>query len=422
MRALQLAVASAIAITFLSCSGSSSGGAKAPPRALTQEENVRFKAAVLSFGQVTSLAQDYVKRPGHANALFNALADVVNSPSSPLKQTIDEGICTKTIHYPDEQPPLKSGDTSLPVFSIDINGEGCPVMYHADVHGSQLADGMTAVLNYKYQGFSAEAKKSNDVDMANLTGTIVAHVNQVQNGAKISFTMDFGGSGHSQKEGDFAMGDKIAMDMTFSGGDQPTQGQGMPGFGLNGQVNETSTFTFHDMAAEMTASVSMLGQDQKEVYTINGQTVSAQEYKDLHDSMQIPGMQQTGDDQQQKMPNSAVLSCTSRTYPGTVLPADLQKDLGQGHLPATMWLTEFHSCSLTRGIQSGSANVGMGTVTTSFDFTNEGFAKSEVKYCEGTAPCVVSQNYFMPNETKGFAEALGSYSVVTFCESKPSCF
>ena len=85
-------------------------------------------------------------------------------------------------------------------------------------------------------------------------------------------------------------------------------------------------------------------------------------------------------------------------------------------------LTEFHSCSDNKSIATHVDQMGAGRMQSSFDFTNPGFVKAEVTYCEGTAPCQTAQRYFIPNDTKGFAETLGNYTVVTFCETKPTCF
>ena len=427
MRLRDVAFGVAFAISLFSCSGSSNTG-HSPARPLTQQEIGRLKETVLSFADVTSLASAYTSKSGQKpgqksgptpHALFDKLNDVVSGSESPLKKVIDEFDCQKSIQYPDEQPPLKAGDNSVPVFSIDVSGPGCPVLYHADVHGTQLPDGLNAVIAFKYQAISEEALKANDVDASDVSGVFTVKQTQTPDGSSnLSFAMDLGGKGHSQIEGDFAMADKLSgfMDVKIP---QSQGGGGFPTISINGTIDEGTTFTFRDMTGEMTSSTSIIGFQQKAEYKINGQVVTEQEYKELHDAMKLPGLQPKDDNQ---TPNSAVLSCTSRIYPSSASPVALQAELDQGRLPVMPALSEFHSCSDFKGNDQHVDRFGAGEMKSSFDYTNPAFAKAEVTYSEAGASSQTTQRYYLPNETKGYADSVGSYTVVTFCESKPACF
>jgi hypothetical protein len=431
MRIRRLALSAAVCLSLLACTGNSAP-ANPPSKPLSKAELARLKDAVLSIGEVTSLVNSYTNRTGAKpppHALFMALLAPVAGDESPLKKVIDESDCQKVIHYPDEQPPLKAGDNSLPVFSIDISGPGCPVTYHAGLDGTQLANGLKANLVFKYAAISDEARKAADVDASDLHGIIEASSTQTPDGqASMSFSMDFGGNGHSQKEGSFAMGDKIAGSMAVSFGAPPPAGQpapppgqgGFPSISITGEMDETSTFAFHSMTGELTSKTTILGMGQQTAdYRINGAVVTEKEYKELHDALKLPGLQ-SGAGQQPANPYT--LSCTSRVYPGQAMPvATLQKDLDQGHLPAVQGLSEFHSCSDMPKQDSNVTQMGSGQIETMFDFTNPAVAKAQMRLCVAGSPCQATQRYFLPNETKGFAEMLGDYSVVTFCEPKPAC-
>ncbi|MES2963461.1 MAG: hypothetical protein V4760_06190 [Bdellovibrionota bacterium] len=439
----------AVTLVSVACSGSSGGSGGGPIRPLSANEETRLKTAVKAMGEVTNLGAAFAtaRSTGSTRPVVHGLFAQFLQPTTPpapskLKEVIDQSNCQKTMKFPDESDPLKAGDSTIGVFSYDVSGPGCPLRYHAELTGTQLYDanqkpnGFKALLKYEYEALTQEARDAADVDRMNMHGDIDVKVDELANGTTMKFVIAFGGTGHSQKEGDFKVSDAFDGDIRVtmgSGSSGPNPQPAPPGenpfpnIDIAGTMAEKMLFSFKDMNAELTGKVVMSGFSQTTDFRINGKTVTQEEFEEYRKALNVPGM----DDKEKQTPGpgpgpgpASVLSCEARVYlRSEIEPGALQTELDAGRLPQLRPRTHFEACSAFGPRQDFRFPDGDHDIDYSFNFSPT-FSQASVDICSSTdvTNCNRVKRAFLADETRGFADAAGKYTVMIRCEAKASCF
>jgi len=436
------------------CSSGGSGGGGGPSyRPLSQQESDRFRAVTESVGNVIATG-DQFRAQAQTQALFQTLmAKAPKNPGapSPIKKTVDQANCEVKVDVkenssaptaPADQPGTPDGtkvEGNIPTFKVEIGGTECPVRLLAALAGQQSDQGFQGTFTLQYEALTAEGKELNDVDKMDMSGVISVQIRQKSQSAvelitKVSLT----GTGHSKKEGDFAtsttMDGVIESDLTMQKGAPPIQ---MAGFAtlkqdplngmLKGQMSETFDFRFKDMAAQL-RSVVRFAPEMKEEYFINGQAVSADEYKAYRDSLEIPGMDgDLGGGGPNEPEPAYALDCEARVYDAAKMPVEeLERAIGRNELPAGFPLLADRSCNQTKQIV-GPLNPVLSGASSSdsamidFSFANE-YATASVRVCEANnGPCQSFEKSFLPYETKAYAKGVARYGIYLRCEARPAC-
>lgn len=444
-------------VLVAACSSGSSGNGSGVIRPLSVDEKARMKESAKSLGEVTGLANEFASsrtsqptRPGFGRRQLMAHAAMellfARQPGSPthgnaseLKQVIDESQCTKTMKFPEDEPPLQAGETEIGVFTYDVSGPGCPLRFHASLSGHQFYDaqkqpvGLKAVLKYQYQAISEEALKAADVDRVDLSGNIEIRSNTDQNGnTNLTFALDFGGTGHSQKDGDFRVSNRADGGMQISIGagsmspsaQPPTQppGGGFPAIDIKGAMNETMLFVFGDLTAQLQSKVAINGFNQTADFRINGAQVSQAEYEEFRKTLNVPGMMD-GPGGEPQPTNSLV--CESSFFSRSMIDVGTLQDLlDRNQEPTVVPVARYTSCSAFGPRDQMSFTAGQHIFKFDFEYEINRYAKATVEVCSSSNPtnCSRAKRAFMFDEKAAYADAAGEHTVMIRCEPKPSCF
>lgn len=369
----------------------------------------RVKAALIGFAGLRDIAKA-----------------VTGSEPSPIKEMLDENDCKKTAVMPGQQPPLQAGTMKVEKFSMQASGPGCPFTYLLQLDGVQMPDGFKATLTLSYEAHSAEAKALSDVTKMSFSGDLFATGTKKPNGqgggAEFDFT--FTGSGLSTAKGAFSGKKSFKGKIEVSVTPDPANPKGFPIISFDGGFGEQHVISFTDLTADLRRQVKFAGFAPQAEQTLNGSPVTDAEFNELSELMQLPGFD--GFDQLVggKGPDtSKQLRCEARVYrTSDVALADAEVRALKADWPASVAAHVGKWCGPGNGTQMAMA--GKGDKLTMSYAPAETHAEMQTSLCpigKSGAACLTASRFFLPGETKAYADALGSYTVVQRCEPAPTC-
>lgn len=403
LRILFFTFAAITALIFLSgCSGGSGsgGGGDIKPQAepiLTKQAT----HAISSVQKVFELKSNAKKARGSANgstisgglfttnlylqAVKNGLGD--SSKPKPLDSELTARKIEKELqnldckfNIPiDEDPSKGVGGNAAPGFDLkdfrmSIDGPTCPLEAVVEVSGvQQTQNSLSARFTMTFKAKTAEMQKELTAKSLQLSGSINGTFTQLpDNGMSATMKGTLSGNGILENDQSFSTTTSYAMDFTMT---PPKEGTGstssspFPGIGgpeTNGggvnmpldffkmRMDATQRYDFQDTATTLASTVDMKGMGEiVESYSINGRSVTREEYNAYASEIEFPGMGKPGDsggstnppDHSGPVPSDHPARCILQVFDAAeVSLANLQQAIQQGSAPKGFPLQTMQSC------------------------------------------------------------------------------
>lgn len=354
-----------------------------------------------------------------------------------LSKLVNDQDC-KTDVPVDQAPGSDTGE--IKNMRLEISGPGCPLYALLEVNGQQTAQGIVATYNWKYEAKSEEFKKETDVSSVDLKGTmtgvltdgngvpIAGEMTSVpEGGILMHMTYNFGGSGVSQKQGNFSFTDNNTFKIQMFGGSQagpqnppsnPPNNGGDPGnlFDLNFDQDSTKQFSLPTgvVSFQQVGKMGTAGNSMK--YFINGQEVSMAEYETALGSLKMPGVDFPGGKPESgtgNVPGAAMkdLRCEIKAYNRTEISALELQSAARSRRPVTVADVGAMEMCGAAGLSSKQPLV-FGQLTGTMTYKN---GHVELLASLDQQASVFAESFALYDQETFYAQEVGDYSILFQC-------
>jgi hypothetical protein len=195
------------------------------------------------------------------------------------------------------------------MFTVTIDGPGCPVQIYASIDGEQSQNSFHATFVATMKLIDPTFAKQSDVDNVSMTMDITAVLTpQASSGVDVQIGLSLKGQAHSLSLGNVIESASINSTMDIT---PPAQGQFLPG--LTMKMGEELKYQFSGFNADLQSELNMgglLGPITAD-YFVNGVSVSQQDFQTFLNSISLPLSQTPGS---ATPPPSQGMTCEVRVY------------------------------------------------------------------------------------------------------------
>jgi hypothetical protein len=261
------------------------------------------------------------------------LAPAVGTAQGIDQHTID-GDCNINIVPPSQKGVLTVGSaadndqTQVPMFTVTIDGQACPVQINASVDGEQTSTGFHAGFVVAVKIVDPTFAKQNDVDTLNMTMDMTAIMTQQpgSNTDDVQVQLSLKGQAHSLSLGNVTESASISTTLDIT---PPSAGQFLPAMTM--KLVETLNYQFSGFSADLQSTMDLEGLmgPVTASYLVNGVSVSQQDYQAYLNSISLPLSQS----QTSAPPQASSMNCEVRVYDANKVSKQALLDSISNHTP-----------------------------------------------------------------------------------------
>jgi hypothetical protein len=297
--------------------------------ALTPGQNTQVQEFLKSQADWNNLvANELQKSTG-----TQVMAPVIGTGQGINQQTLD-GDCNVKIVPPAQKGTLTVGSvadddqTQVPMFTVTIDGQGCPIQLNASIDGEQTSpSGFHASIVLAVKILDATFAKQNDVDTVSMTMDMTATLTQKEsNTADIQVALSLKGRAHSLSLGNVLEAASISTTMDIT---PPAAGQFLPAMTM--KLGEELNYQFSGFNADLQSSMDLEGLlgPITASYAVNGVSVSQQDYQTYLNSISLPLSQSPTP----TPPPASLMPCEVRVYDANQVSKQTLLDSISSHTP-----------------------------------------------------------------------------------------
>ncbi len=229
----------------------------------------------------TAQVQTLVKRLLGKGPQFYSEAD---KNVDDMLKTINQPDCKVVVVKPKDQDPNSSGGPDIRDSSVEITGEKCSLNISAIVKSVKDGNNVDFTITFNFESKSAELKALTDVDRISLNGPGSVKVTQDEKGMGGIIEMGYGGTIHSQTEGDVTLNMKQNQNIKI----EMSNGQ----MSMYTKMVIPMEIKFSDFQVQTLADAELNAGVSTEKYTVNGEVVTKEVYDKISSQISVPGTEE----------------------------------------------------------------------------------------------------------------------------------